>query len=79
MRERNYELYGENLQRAVSGKKKDVSSGKKKAQSNMGKDGKETEQCIICRQKRWETNKWNKKKKRYEVLAEKFITNPLVV
>lgn len=70
MRERNYGLYGENLQRALNGKKRDVSSGKKKAQSNGGKDGKETEQCIICRQKRWELNKWNKK--RYEVLAEKF-------
>lgn len=63
VRERNYELYGENLQRAVNGKKRDVSSGKKKAQSNGGKDGKDTEQCIICRQKRWEMNKWNIKKK----------------
>lgn len=62
MRERNYELYGENLQRAVNGKKRDVSSGKKKAQSNGGKDGGETERCIICRQKRWEMNKWNLRK-----------------
>lgn len=38
--------------------KKDVSSGKEKAQSNGGKDGKETEQWIIWRQKRWERNKW---------------------
>lgn len=63
MRERNCELYGESLQRAVNGKKRDVSSGKEKAQSNGGKDGKETEQGIICRQKRWEMNKWNFKKK----------------
>lgn len=77
MRERNYELYGESLQRAVNGKKRDVSSGKKKAQSNGRKDGEETEQCIICRQKRWEMNKWNEK--RNEILAEKFIMSPLLV
>lgn len=76
MRKRNYELC-ENLQRGVNGKKRDVSSGKKKAQSNGRKDGEETEQCIICRQKRWEMNKWNKK--RNEVLAEKFIMSPLLV
>lgn len=52
VRERNYELYGENPLRAMNRKKRDVSSGKEKAQGNGEKDGKE--QCITCRQKGWE-------------------------
>lgn len=59
MRDRNYELYGENLQSAMNGKKRDVSSGKEKAQGGGEKDGKEREQCKICRQKGWEMNEWN--------------------
>lgn len=34
VRERNYELYGENPLRAMNRKKRDVSSGKEKAQGN---------------------------------------------
>ena len=79
MRERNYELYGENLLRAMNGKKRDVSSGKEKAQGNGERDGKEREQGIICRQKGWEMNEWNKNRKENEVLAEKFITSSLFV
>jgi len=40
----------------MNGKKRDVPSGREKAQSNGEKDGKKREQCIICRQKGWEMN-----------------------
>lgn len=37
VKDRNYELYGENLLRAMNRKKRDVSPGKEKAQGNREK------------------------------------------